>query len=238
MSEYYEYYQQIYGTGNRNSGHQRADIFIYYEAWKLRGDAPGLYESGTYSQPDYIGSEPGLVSLYFPENQLLRHDETAADLYYRYHFDGDVKRKGKQPKEINIPMMYVEAVIRLQRAMQKKISERGIGIETNPSSNLFISTMENYAEHPILNLYTLGLNDSRDCAQMFVSINTDDRGVFNTSLENEYALLASSVENIRDNNGNKVYNPQNVYDWINRIRIMGNAQVFDSGREKSDIALK
>ena len=58
------------------------------------------------------------------------------------------------------------------------------------------------------------------------SINTDDRGVFHTSLENEYALLASSIENLRDKNGEKLYTPQQVYEWLDRIRVMGNYQVF------------
>ena len=57
------------------------------------------------------------------------------------------------------------------------------------------------ADHPVLNLYSIGLGDKRDIPQMFVSINTDDRGVFQTSLKNEYALLAASVENLTDENG-------------------------------------
>ena len=86
--------------------------------------------------------------------------------------------------------------------------------------------MKSYAEHPILNLYTLGLETDQEVAQMFVSVNTDDRGIFHTSLENEYALLASSVENLTDENGRKLYSPQQVYDWLNHIRVMGNQQVF------------
>ncbi|MFQ7262817.1 MAG: hypothetical protein ACLRO4_00245 [Lachnospiraceae bacterium] len=77
----------------------------------------------------------------------------------------------------------------------------GIDIETNPSSNFAISTMESYAEHPILNLYTLGLETDQEVAQMFVSVNTDDCGIFHTSLENVYALLALSVENFTNENG-------------------------------------
>lgn len=86
--------------------------------------------------------------------------------------------------------------------------------------------MDNYDEHPILNLYTLGLEDNRDVPQMFLSINTDDRGIFHTSLENEYAFLAASLENLTDENGEKRYLPQQIYDWLDHIRKMGNQQVF------------
>ena len=39
-------------------------------------------------------------------------------------------------------------------------------------------------------------------------------------------LLASSIENLRDKNGEKLYTPQQVYEWLDRIRVMGNYQVF------------
>ena len=67
---------------------------------------------------------------------------------------------------------------------------RGLGIETNPSSNYVIGTFKNYAKHPIFNFYNKGLTYDPakldDCAQLSVSVNTDDQGVFATSLENEY----------------------------------------------------
>ena len=110
--------------------------------------------------------------------------------------------------EKTIPKMYIDGILKLQRCMQEKIAQKGIGIEINPSSNLAISTMKTYADHPVLNLYSLGL------------------GVFQTSLENEYALLAASVESLTDENGKKLYTPQEVYEWLNHIRVMGNQQVF------------
>ena len=65
-----------------------------------------------------------------------------------------------------------------------------------------------------------------DCPQLSVSVNTDDQGVFATSLENEYALLASALENVTDENGNYVYVKSMIYDWIDDVRRMGNDQSF------------
>lgn len=64
--------------------------------------------------------------------------------------------------------------------------------------------------------------------QINVSVNTDDRGVFHTSLENEYALLACAMEKVRDEEGNLRFNRQNIYQWIDNIREMGNLQSFSS----------
>ena len=61
---------------------------------------------------------------------------------------------------------------------------------------------------------------------MSVSINTDDLGVFSTSLENEYALLACALEGKKDENGSSVYSKDMVYEWIDNVRRMGNDQSF------------
>lgn len=164
----------------------------------------------------------------FPMEWAARKKTEVAQLYYQYHFNQKVREAGSEIIEVQIPAIYIEGVQKIQKEMQWQIARKGIGIETNPSSNLVISSMENYAEHPMINLYHLGLPDSghEGDAQMFVSINTDDQGVFHTSLENEYALMASTMENMRNEQGNMKYSPQEVYDWLDRIRRMGNQQVF------------
>ena len=46
---------------------------------------------------------------------------------------------------------------------------------------------------------------------MFVSINTDDQRVFDTCLENEYALMARGMEQVIDEHGVQKYLASNVY---------------------------
>lgn len=225
LKEYSALFYQIY---EEKAGEEKADIFTYYEAWKLRGDLPELYRTAEY-KPDILevpGQSP--ITPDYPENASVRRNNRVARLYYAYHFNKEARKAGKQPVERQVPVMYVKAVRKIQLEMQQKIAEMGIGIEANPSSNLVISSMEGYDEHPIMNLYNLGLNhvDHDACAQLFVSINTDDKGVFHTSLENEYALMASTVENMVDDNGKRIHSPQEVYDWLDRIRRMGNQQGF------------
>ena len=73
-----------------------------------------------------------------------------------------------------------------------------------------------------------------DCPQLSVSINTDDQGVFVTSLENEYALLASALENVKNKEGEYVYNKNGIYAWIDDVRKMGNAQSFANTPQTED----
>ena len=75
---------------------------------------------------------------------------------------------------------------------------------------------------------------------MSVSINTDDQGVFSTSLENEYALMARALESVRDEAGEPVYCRDDICEWLDRIRVMGNEQSFwwNLEREAEDKAWK
>lgn len=114
--------------------------------------------------------------------------------------------------------------------MQNRISRMGIFIETNPSSNYLIGTINKYIEHPIINFYNLGLTTNleelKNSPQLCVSINTDDQGVFGTSLDNEYGLLALALEKERNEYGEYKYNPTLIYEWLDKIREMGLVQSF------------
>ena len=60
-----------------------------------------------------------------------------------------------------------------------------------------------------------------------VSINTDDQGVFDTLLENEYALMVLALEKAKDEEGNKLYDIEDIYEWLNYVREMGIEQSFE-----------
>ncbi len=65
-----------------------------------------------------------------------------------------------------------------------------------------------------------------ECPQINVSINTDNAGVFATTLYNEHTLMAYALENKKNMDGTYVYKKDMVYEWIDHIREMGNMQSF------------
>ena len=206
------------------------NIYNHYNAWKLRGDEPSLYIDGRFSKERYQNAGRYVVDHLHRENRVLRHNEECSLLYYYYHYSWDIRSQGTKRKEIHIPQFYIDGIEKLQKAMQNFVSERGIGIETNPTSNYLISVMNSYEEHPILRFYNKGLDadyeEKNTCPQLFVSVNTDDKGIFRTSLENEFSYLAASLESEEKPNGEKKYNRQMVYQWIDDIREMGIEQSF------------
>ena len=78
--------------------------------------------------------------------------------------------------------------------------------------------------------YNNGLTSERELlkssSQIWVSINTDDQGIFNIKLENEYAFIARALEKKVDENGEKMYSKSMIYDWLDKIRKMGLNQSF------------
>lgn len=215
------------------------DIFQYYAAWKVRGDEPSLYTHGYFQEEEGKSlMEEFYVNKKFPKELDIRYMPEVFLLNYYYHFSGEVRREGEKRIEVVIKPFYIQGVKAIQQEMQKRIARRGIGIETNPSSNYLISTFRRYECHPIFQFYNKEIAKTSEelikSPQISVSVNTDDLGVFSTSLENEYALLACALENIIDEEGRPVYNKAEIYDWIDAVRRMGNEQSYadDTDKEK------
>ncbi len=233
-------FAEVYLNGDSRDAPEslRYNIHAYYEAWKLRGDEPELYLGG-YFDKDEIQDRWWLVNDRYPEKFESRMHKEIAHLYYLYHYDEKVRKKGAESKEIRVSPMLIEGVCAVQKAMQREFAALGIGIESNPSSNVAISTIQGYDEHPIAAFYNKDLTWDREqlgeCPQIYVSINTDNRGVFHTSLENEYALMACALEKVKDSHGNSVYNRQMIYQWIDNIRQMGNMQSFREAEYEATI---
>lgn len=212
----------------------------YFSAWQLRGDNPQLYEKGFYDNQSIVENKTTSFSAYsinkeFPRKQNKRYFQETAVLYYYYHFDEKVRKEGRKPIEKKVKKEYIQCVKRLQYELQKIVMKKGIAIETNPSSNVLISTFKRYDKHPIINFYNKylieDLEKQKECVQMNVSINTDDAGIFGTSLENEYAYIALALEREKDEFGNPVYKRRNIYEWLDHIREMGLRQTFLNDEE-------
>ena len=103
--------------------------------------------------------------------------------------------------------------------MRNRIAEKGIFIECNPTSNRMISPFKFYDEHPILLFNNYKLSVSKQDQRIPVSINTDDLGVFGTSLESEFAKMLCALKRRGHLTGD--YNNEEIYDYLDYIRENG-----------------
>lgn len=213
----------------------QANILDYYYSQKLRGNDPMLYvdcrddfgpqdyslflqrlEQARGLEPWRLGAVSGGVT-----------DIKSVLLYHHYHFNPELKKASSERNQYEIPRSIINAVSEVQKNMRYDIADKGLAIEANPSSNYLIGTFRDYCKHPIFAFNDTGLTDTPGNPKISVSINTDDLGIFDTTLENEYALLACALEerNLMLAQEDRIP-PENIYRWLDHVRQMGCEQSF------------
>lgn len=220
-------YQEIYATVVDDLPFSMES---YYRSIMLRGDAPELYSSGEYKSvfitdpyDFFAANKSPLIS---DKLRLYRNMECTTKLMYSYHYCKEVKITGEKLDTMDISDEYIRLIVDMQKAMRRFVNEQGISIECNPSSNVLIGTFDDYKNHPILNFNNKGLNLPQNDTQMHVSVNSDDPGVFDTSLKFEYALLAKAISEIRDENGEYLNDDRDIEDYMRNVVEMGREQAF------------
>lgn len=232
------YLSELYGN-HIQSEHQHVGLYEYYCAMQLRGDAPELYRVLPYKSPKHLLYDSYERYMENPQEDLntYRRSTAIAFLYQCYHFSEDIRKKGREAVEFKVGEDYIALVRKMQDGLAHELMEQGIMIECNPTSNYLIGTFRRYDEHPIFRFNNVGLvrmdGVYEPSAQLSVSVNTDDLGVFDTSLENEYAILAAGLERMKIGTEKK-YSHISIYDYLDRVRKMGIEQSFLRIREHAD----
>ena len=202
----------------------------YYESWNLRGDHPNYYRTPKQSDGTERFVPPGSYRSFMCRKSsrldLWRTREELRYLCYLYHFEAKVRQRGEEVVAKTVDKPYMDLMGAFQDQMQRYIGELGIMVECNPTSNYLIGTLRRYDEHPIFRFNSFGFGGECPEGHLSVSINTDDQGVFDTSLENEYALLACSMSKALAPDGTKLYSRDIIYQYLDHIRQMGNEQSF------------
>lgn len=238
LCEYLEYearhlYKLIYDETDCDI---QFDIHDYYDSWLLRGDAPetALIETKKKieieKEIENSISDWGKAALNIGEADVnrARMNKNARSLYFEYHFNKKAQEQGNKSIILPITHNYYEEFVKMVDEVRElllcKVERLHIAIECNPSSNLRIGEMTSYIEHPIFKFNNYGLNTPYPPHEISVSINTDDSGVFSTSLEREYALMGIALEKTDDERFKN--SPRAVKEWLNRVRKMSVEQRF------------
>jgi adenosine deaminase len=70
------------------------------------------------------------------------------------------------------------------------------------------------------------LFDIEKGTQLSVSVNTDNAGVFATSLENEYALVVNALERVTNEDGSQKYSFERFSAYVRELIKMSNRQAY------------
>lgn len=134
---------------------------------------------------------------YIYKNKAIENLEIK-DIYKRYHLDYNTKKEYNRliPITISKYLSYIEP---LQNEVLKFLKRREIAIEVMPSSNTRISFYNKYEEHHIFKWL-----DKKDIPDLVIA--TDDPGIFNTNIQNEYLHLYNVLSNRHEKSDEYIYN--------------------------------
>lgn len=212
------------------------NINDYYLSWLLRGNHPSF--GSDIPNKDMVNDDIEKQWIessinHHPGAKMALYNMNARELFDAYHRT-EVIKQGDEGDTLSIPVPLRKDFINLLNAIQEqllsKLEKKRIGIECNPTSNYKIGEIERYDQHPIFKFYNAGLNTPYKRHDLFVSINTDDLGVFSTSLDREYSLMALAAE--RAFCKDELNTPKQVLEWLNNIREMSIQQLFINQNNK------
>lgn len=205
----------------------------------LKGKAADTFEelgySGAFNMMNYWesmqlrGNDPDDVPWNFTDWGITAIQKTfiqgsmSYTWFKEYQYNKDIKEKGNEIIEDRWPKGIEDVVGGMQAAMRAVISKKEITIECNPTSNKQIGTFDRYDEHPLIRkFYPIRKVADFNYPLVTVTINTDDRGVFATSLYDEFSLIALAIKKQKSKDGSdKIKNPTKIYQYIDLIRQEG-----------------
>ena len=166
---------------------------------------------GRFNLDNYYAS----MMLRGDDYRVYTADATGAQrLFINYLTNNRIIENGIEPIKVKITKEYIKQIIRLQKKVCRMVADRGICVESNLTSNVLISNVKRYDAHPIGRF-----REVRGHAgyELKVTLGTDDKGVFATSLYNEYALLATSMMKKKRKQGYDGWHDQHVADYIKHL---------------------
>lgn len=223
-----ELYYQIYG-GNFSSALPPVTAREYYQSLLLRSDNPDCYINGSLHRLSAAGSPLRQASaaadswqnfelLDSPKARMARTNPRVRELYIRYHFEEEVRAKGNNVIELKVCKGYASLIEKMQHRLMRRLERRHIVIECCPSSNFLIGSLHSYRKHPAFRFYSVGQQEPH---HLKVTLNTDDLGVFQTSLANEYSYMALALSKERNSDGNHLYMPDEIRQWLAEVAENG-----------------
>lgn len=219
-----ELMRYIFWNNSSDKNYHEDLLDDYFCSWKLREDHPEIYFTEEPSLPSgSCWDEYDAYKIRKDNIELMQYRKikSITDLVRLYHYDNGVKSRGLKPEQMSVNdwKSYAELVTQFQDSLKRKIAERGIAVECNLTSNVLIGTFRRYDAHPILRFNRHRLDSDTERVNILASLNTDDLGVFSTSLENEYALLLCALRKARHMAGK--WDDTIIYDYLDYLRECG-----------------
>ena len=193
------------------------DLNCYYRSMLLRGDDIVKYRK---QNSDWLTTALDKTT----EAEEARKDCMAVRLWDEYFNSKEVYQNGfLSSVEFKVPYLYEKLIKKLQNKMIRRIRNLGICVEVNPTSNIRIGRLESYQEHP---LYRFSKVRKRPDQNMIVTVNTDDKGIFTTSLYREFSLVALALMKQKKKGKINCWSDEEVRGFVGKLADNGERNRF------------
>ncbi|HDR8936325.1 TPA: hypothetical protein QDA84_006483, partial [Burkholderia vietnamiensis] len=133
------------------------------------------------------------------EAQLVHNARQSNDgdveLLWEWLSDRKIWERSEGSEEVSASYLDAPTYVRLQQALMRKVAERGVIIETLPSSNVRISQYQTFSEHHALRWMRVPGFVMDGDPEIMVSLGSDDPGIFAGDLSGEFYQLYSALRN-------------------------------------------
>ena len=114
----------------------------------------------------------------------------------------------------------------MQQIIKKRLGQKGIVVEVNPSSNTAIADLNDFKENQFYQM-----NRTNNEQNVMICINSDDPAVFNTNFSNELSYIYYGM---LDRNNSR----EAALQWIDSVRDIGIVSSFIRHDESDEMLLR
>lgn len=187
------------------------DADRYFRSMRLRSD--DVMEVCADEDLGNVTPWRSTILLEGKKNDELRSDEDIIRWRDEYLLNTKIYSRGNEPEHFVISSEYANLVQTVQLKLRKEIESKKIVVESNPTSNVLISSIKGYDEHP---MFIFRRPDRRTGNQFEIGLGTDDKGILATSIDNEYALICAAMKEKKQDNG-QTWNDSSIETYLKGI---------------------
>jgi Adenosine deaminase len=122
-------------------------------------------------------------------------NQKAFEVYWQWQSDKGLWKKSEELIEVKSDFLQASHYLLLQQSLMQEVADRGVVIETLPSSNVRISQYKHFSEHHALRWMKAPAAAQPNDPDILVSLGSDDPGIFSTDIETEFHHLFIALKN-------------------------------------------
>lgn len=168
---------------------ERAMSFRYLSAHFIRASRDASWQWQSASLSDNWRMEAELV------HNARQSNEGDLELLWEWLSDRKIWERSEESEEVGAAYLDALTYVQLQQALMRKVAERGVIVETLPSSNVRISQYQTFSEHHALRWMRVPGFVMDGDPEIMVSLGSDDPGIFAGDLSGEFYQLYSALRN-------------------------------------------